>query len=309
MSEYSNIRLLLQELKAKHSAGVLENIESRRLFHGRGGCFYDLEHVCIDWFDPMLLLTLFADKGIEWEDSLIAALQETLPNARGIYIQRRYQARPQISLVVGAEPETGWFAHRGALRFELSTHQQNAGYFLDIEQGRHWLESKAKGASLLNLFSYTCTFSVIAVAAEAKSVVNMDLSSRSLSRGRDNHRINHLDPAGVSYYAHDVMKSWSKVRKHGPYDIVVCDPPSFQKGSFIAKRDYPKVLRRLPEFIRQGGEALVCLNSPEINFFEFKTVVDEQLSGCEFVERLPLHPDFPEKDSDCALKLLVYRKL
>jgi hypothetical protein len=38
----------------------------------------------------------------------------------------------------------------------------------------------------------------------------------------------------------------------GPYDLVIADPPSFQKGSFVATKDWARLLRRLPDLLREG---------------------------------------------------------
>jgi 23S rRNA (cytosine1962-C5)-methyltransferase len=306
--EQGNIETLIAQVTWNSGENIEEQVNSKRLFHGRGQCYPGLEHIAIDWFAPALVVTLFDNKGEEWEQALITALQTVFPSVSAIYVQRRYQPRPSFELVSGTAPDE-WFANRNGLRFALSTTQQNIGYFLDIEQGRCWLEARAQGARVLNLFSYTCTFSVVAAAAGAESVVNMDLSSKSLTRGRDNHRTNNLNSNELHFYAYDILKSWSKVRRHAPYDLVICDPPSFQKGSFIASRDYPKVLRRLSEFIALGGQALLCLNSPEVSCADFKAMIDAFLSGFTFIERLDSHPDFPERDPDCALKLLVYQKV
>ena len=36
-----------------------------------------------------------------------------------------------------------------------------------------------------------------------------------------------------------------KVRKYGPYALIIIDPPSFQKGSFALTKDYQKILKLL----------------------------------------------------------------
>jgi len=307
VSSCSHIQFLIQYLKEKRQS--FENMpeDSCRLFHGRGRIFEGLEHLSIDWFAPMVLVTVFEDKGEIWESELIEALASLITAASGIYVQRRYEARPILVLEKGDAPEP-WLAKRGDINIVLSTTQQNIGYFLDIEPARQWLEARCDNARVLNLFSYTCTFSVVAAANGAQGIVNFDLSSKSLNRGRDNHRENGLTSNELHFFAHDIMKSWGKIRKYGAYDLVICDPPSFQKGSFVAARDYPKVMRRLPESVVSGGEILLCLNAPEMPYSEFKSMADEHICDCDFVERLPSNPDFPERDAESALKLLVYKK-
>lgn len=61
--------------------------------------------------------------------------------------------------------------------------------------------ASAAGLRVLNLFAYTCGFSVAAIAGGAARVVNLDMSRPALSRGRDNHRLNGHDLAQVSFWA------------------------------------------------------------------------------------------------------------
>jgi len=210
-------------------------------------------------------------------------------------------------VILGALPEQV-FARRGNLLFNLHLNsQQNAGYFLDMETGRQWIEKHAVNKRILNLFAYTCAFSVVAVAAGAEKVVNVDMSSPALNLGRSNHQLNGMSKEKTEFVAENILKSWSRVRKPGPYDLVVIDPPSYQKGSFIAEKDYGKVIRRLPELMPKGGLVLACLNAPELSDDFLKKQFEEHLPQAEFLERLEAHADFPDINPEQQLKLLVYK--
>src|SRR3546814_21000772 len=102
---------------------------------------------------------------------------------------------------------------------------------------RRWVQEQAQGKRVLNLFAYTCGFSVAAIAGGAEHVVNLDMASAALTRGRENHRLNGHDLSRVSFLGHELFKSWGKVRKLGPYDLIIIDPPSFQQGSFALTRE------------------------------------------------------------------------
>ncbi|WP_370981456.1 class I SAM-dependent methyltransferase [Agaribacterium sp. ZY112] len=304
MPDLSPIVECIESWQAAVADGRRRSLDSCRLFHGRGQCYPGLEQVLLDYYEPALVLTLFSP--LQVEDELLVLLQGLFPEAP-IYLQCRYEAQPRYVCVYG-QALSELYARRGSQRFLLNLDQQNIGFFLDAEYARQWLESRAKDKSVLNLFSYTCSFSIVASAAGASSALNMDLSSRSLSLGRHNYRLNGIAEQQVRFYANDIMKSWSRLKRFGPYDLVVCDPPSFQKGSFVATKDYKKLLRRMDSLTTSSAELLLCLNSPEIRFTEFKALCDSELECFDFVERLGLHPDFPDADSERALKLLVYKK-
>jgi 23S rRNA (cytosine1962-C5)-methyltransferase len=222
-------------------------------------------------------------------------------------VQRRYLQGAPSEILWGQLPDS-LFARRGKSLFHLHlVQQQNSGFFLDIEAGRAWLEQYAAGKRVLNLFAYTCAFSVVAITAGAEKVVNVDMSSAALNVGRSNHQLNNLPKNKSEYVAENILKSWSRVKKPGPYDLVIIDPPSYQKGSFIADKDYAKVIRRLPELMPDGGLVLACLNAPELSEGFLKAQFLEQCPQAEFIRRLAGHENFPDIDPDQQLKLLIYK--
>ena len=91
---------------------------------------------------------------------------------------------------------------------------------------------------MLNLFAYTCAFSIAALAGGARQVVNNDMSRPSLDWGRENHQRNGQDLRSVSMLPHNLFKSWWKIRSLGPYGLIIIDPPTYQRGSFDAEKDY-----------------------------------------------------------------------
>ena len=294
--------------------------DSQRLFHGRGGCYPGLEQVTLDWFAPVLLLTLFRSHDDSWEAALIGAVQAwqaslvtesqlAADKVQALLVQRRYLPGAPSQVVSGVLPDAV-YAQRGSLRFQLALGQhQNTGFFLDMEPGRQWLERYAAGRKLLNLFAYTCAFSVIGQAAGASEVVNVDMSRAALSQGRDNHRLNEMATDPIYFLGENILKSWGRIRRRGPFGVAVIDPPSFQRGSFVAEKDYAKVLRRIPQFMEAGGDLLLCLNAPELDESFLQAHMQAECPDCQLIERLPEHPDFPDSSRDRGLKLLHYRYL
>jgi 23S rRNA (cytosine1962-C5)-methyltransferase len=133
------------------------------------------------------------------------------------------------------------------------------------------------------------------------------MASGALSQGRDNHRLNNLPKERSQFLCENILKSWSRIRKRGPYDLVILDPPSFQRGSFVASKDYARLVRRLPEMMPQGGQVLACLNAPELGEDFVRALFAELLPDSEFLERLPAHEDFPDVDPARQLKLMVFK--
>ena len=92
------------------------------------------------------------------------------------------------------------------LKYQLDIgRNQNFGLFLDMRLGREWVQQHAKHKNVLNLFAYTCGFSVAAIDGGADQVVNVDMARASLSKGRDNHRLNEHNLNQVKFLAYDIL--------------------------------------------------------------------------------------------------------
>ena len=352
-SESSSPLLVLQLaplLKAIDECSITASTETFRIFHGRGGCYGpDCEHLTLDWFPPVFVLTDFeesthataaAANDDDVDDNLFVSLVgnalsqrwdravrqhnekctdedttiigSTTKSLTWVYQKRRHN-NVTTRVMEGVLPDPHVVTEHGNKYFvqtadanDNSNKRQHRGLFLDMANGRRWLQDHAQGKVILNLFSYTCAFSVAGLRGGAKQVVNIDKVQGVMKIGQRNHEINGLTRA--RFLNHDIFKSWGKLRKLGPYDIIVADPPSYQKGSFIAKKDYGKLIRRLPDLLTAQGQVLLCLNAPELDTTFLKDLVAQEAPQLDFVERLENPATFPSKDSERALKVLLYQK-
>lgn len=282
-----------------------------RLFHGRGGLFTGDEHLCLDWYKPVLLLTSFKMLADEQRDELVSAIvvfwQSTYPNLPlNLVYQYRHGGQTLSELLLGEVPEQHVVTENGARFIVHLLRGQNHGLFLDMANGRAWVKQHAKHKKVLNLFAYTCGFSVAALQGGADEVVNMDMSKGALSIGKQNHLLNDL-PVGARYLGHDIFKSWGKLTKLGPYDLIVADPPSNQRGSFVATKDYERLLKRLPDLLAPAGEVLLCLNAPELGCDFLMQQVSNTAPQLSYVERIDNPNVFADIDEQKSLKVLRYR--
>lgn len=296
------------KLQASHKSETLS--DSRRLFHGRGHCYPGFDRVCVDSYFPAMLVTLFEEH--EDESGLVAQLWALVEpyGYRGLAVQRRYLRGAPIEWQGGTpveQPE----ARRGDLRFPLTFERQNVGFFLDIEPGRQWLEQQVRekagqveNLKLLNLFAFTCAFSLVARAAGELEVLNIDLNKGVLKRGQANHQYNQLAMKGVRFLARDALRDFKRYDRSGPFQLAVVDPPTRQKGAFDVETNYAKLLEKLPACLADEADLLFVLNSPAHSEADFREMIADANPGYSVVERLPQNPDFPDKDLDAALKML-----
>ena len=300
--------------------------DAQRIFHGRGGLHPGCEHWSLDAFPPVFVLTSFQPASDEDLAAVGAALAARWAQiAPGQPLNWVYQCRhtshtgghAETRLMAGSVPEPHVVTEHGA-RFRVHVLKgQNHGLFLDMAEGRRWVRAYAaqylaskseqdRGLKVLNLFAYTCAFSVVALQAGARLVVNVDMGQGAMATGQQNHQINGTT-TGASFLVHDIFKTWGKINRAGPYGLVIVDPPSYQKGSFIATKDYARLMRRLPELLAPGGHVLLCLNAPELGVDFLQGQMQALAPELTLVERVANPAAFADVSPDRALKVLVYR--
>ena len=293
---------------------ILENLkdkspEMKRVFHGRGNFYDDYNYLVIDSLNDILLATLFQEIPQDIEKQIINVLEEVYEEKqfKSLVLQRRYKKDNLNEVLKGIVPKDS-IAIENALKYKINFSNQNIGIFPDMKVGREYIQSICKDKNILNLFSYTCAFSVAAISAKASKVVNVDMAKGALTTGRENHHINNLDTKKVKFMPYDILKSWSRIKKEGPYDIIIIDPPTLQKGSFEATKDYEKIIKRLDQLANEKCVVLSCLNAPEIPSAFIKDIFKEFASDFVFEKRLENPETFVVIDDEKALKNLIFKK-
>ena len=293
---------------------ILENLkdkspEMKRVFHGRGNFYDDYNYLVIDSLNDILLATLFQEIPQDIEKQIINVLEEVYEEKhfKSLVLQRRYKKDNLNEVLKGIVPKDS-IAIENALKYKINFSNQNIGIFADMKAGREYIQSICKDKNILNLFSYTCAFSVAAISSGASKVVNVDMVKGALTTGRENHHLNNLDTKKVKFMPYDILKSWSRIKKEGPYDIIIIDPPTLQKGSFEATKDYEKIIKRLDQLANEKCVVLACLNAPEIPSAFIKDIFKEFASDFVFEKRLENPETFVVIDDEKALKNLIFKK-
>lgn len=293
------------------SLQIEDNNLCEKVFNGPAALIPGLEQLLIDRFAGHLFVLSYREMNDIELSHLIALLKELYPFC-SIRVQfRQSGASHELYLSKDAEPTLVVEEHD--LKYIVHTGRgQNTGFFADMINGRQAVIDyimHSHEVKVLNLFAYTCSFAVASLKAGAASVDNWDMNKNSLSIGRENIRLNKLDERKSSYFGYDIFKSFSKIKRRGPYGLIIMDPPPMQGKSFSYKKDYPRLIGRIPQILADGGAVLFCLNAPDCSPIEFRKMIDDNLSGqFEVFKEISCPPSYLGRFRDRGLKTFLAEK-
>lgn len=157
----------------------------------------------------------------------------------------------------------------------------DTGLFLDHRETRHYIASKAQGKRLLNLFAYTCSFSVQAAMAGAIFTKSVDMSNTYTEWGRENFLLNGLSLKNNPIVRADCLKFLDEEKDR--YDLIVIDPPTISRSKkmdqmFDVQIDYVSLLQRSLPLLASDGVIYFSTNSRKFLFDE------TQFPQCEILD-------------------------
>ena len=137
------------------------------------------------------------------------------------------------------------------------------GLFLDQRENRRYVRHITP-KRLLNCFAYTCSFSVSAAYVGA-ATLNIDLSKKSLARGRENFALNCLPTIEHRFIADDVMAVLPRlVRKGEKFEVIILDPPTFSRSPggkrFQVEHHFENLLIDALELTERDSHVLLSTN-------------------------------------------------
>lgn len=150
----------------------------------------------------------------------------------------------------------------------------DTGLFLDHRETRQMVARQAKGKRLLNLFAYTCSFSVHAALAGARSTTSIDLSNTYTQWGRENFILNDLSLQKNDVIRADCLRFLDdEVYSTTKYDLIVIDPPTISRSKkmdqmFDIQLDYIPILSQALRLLADDGTLYFSTNSRKFKFDE-----------------------------------------
>lgn len=240
--------LLVHRLKIAHS--LRERLYSGpyyRLVHGEADL---LPGLVVDRFDDLLVVQLTTAGMEAMKEDTLTALEKVL-KPKVIVLRndtpvRKLEGLPLYTEVpLGALPEQVQLEEND-LHYQASLAEgQKTGWYFDQRDNRARLGRYVQGMRVLDLYSYTGGWGVLAAASGAREVLCVDSSPLALEYVEINARLNRVGErlTCVKGDVNQVLRGLREARER--FDVIVLDPPAFIKR----KKDF-----------RQGVQAYRRIN-------------------------------------------------
>jgi len=286
-----------------------------RLFHAEGD---GVPGLVIDRFGDTLTVQI-GTAGMERQiDNIVAAL-DAVVKPKTIVLRNDAPSRsleglePYVKTVKG-EGHRIAVEENGARYIADLAEGQKTGWYYDQRDNRAFIAALARGKTVLDGYSYTGGFGILAAKAGAKEVVCLDSSAPALAIAEESARANDVKIQAVKA---DVFEELDRLKTAGEtFDIVLADPPPFVKSKKDLEpgaKAYRKLARLAADVTAPGGFLMVASCSHNIPPERFAaecaqgllrtgrrvTLIRQAGAGVDH----PVHPLLPES---AYLKALVY---
>ena len=233
--------------------------------------------LAIDYYDGRFCLQYFSPHrdNPEPPEDLVNEVEQCLKNLFGaepatiFWRSRIRRAKHQQYEKLNDESERFPILEYG-VKFKINLLDYlDTGLFLDHRETRRMVASYAQGKRLLNLFAYTCSFSVHAAVAGASYTKSVDMSNTYTEWGRENFVLNGLPAKNNPIIRADCLKFLDEEREK--YDIIVIDPPTISRSKkmdqmFDIQLDYPTLLTKALKLLAPDGRIFFSTNSRKFLF-------------------------------------------
>ena len=231
-----------------------------RLIHGESD---GLPGVVADRYADTIVLQLSSAGADRWRNAIVAALVDATGVAciferSDADVRKLEGLPPRIGVAHGALPDAVTFIEDGLTYRADVVAGQKTGFYLDQRKSRARVRSLAAGREVLNVFCYTGSFTLAALAGGATHVVSVDSSSDALALARENLARNPaLAPDRAEWVEADAFTELRKLRdRAAAFDLIVLDPPKFAPTAAHAERAaraYKDVNLLALKLLRPGG--------------------------------------------------------
>ena len=229
------------------------------------------------------------------------AMVEAIKNVFGVsdeqlFLKVRERMKDKTQYEKVDQRAARYVVYENGLQFWVNlTDYLDTGLFLDHRPLRKKVRGLSEGKTVLNLFSYTGSFSVYAVAGGAKHVTTVDLSNTYLDWAKDNFTLNGFDWKQHTFIKTDA-KAWLAEAASKQFDIIILDPPTISRSKmadtkFDVQLDQTELINNALRLLKPGGILYFSTN-----FRDFELVASSlHASMITDITLKTIPPDFRNK--------------
>lgn len=268
-----------------------------------------LTGLIVDKYEDVLVVQITALGMEKRKATIIAALQKLFsPRAileRSDVASRKFEGMETANGVITGEFSGSLPVNLNGLKFEtdiLGGHK--TGLYLDQQVNYQAVSQFAKGAQVLDCFSFLGGFGLHAARAGAARVHMLDQSAEAVVASLRNAEINGLKErcSAVPVNVFDWLKAQTKTAPHEKlvpkFDLIVLDPPSFTRNRASvpdALRGYKEIHVRALKLLKPGGVLATFCCSHHVNAQLFQdTVLSAAFDTRKVLRRVATYSQSPD---------------
>lgn len=265
---------------------LFEQTDAYRVVNGAAD---GMPGLTLDRFGERFQIQFFGPELLPRKAEVVAAVREAFRPLCLVVKERLSSSGKSLEnapmeMSIGTREQAAGIVREGNAKFNVDLLDTvNPGLFLDMRSVRLEVEERframktaagsAPGLRFLNLFSYTCSFSVHARLGGAEIATNADISGKILDKGRENYALNGLDLRPGEFFKGNAIEyvRWA-LKKGLRFDGIVLDPPSFArfKGfNFNVREHLMPLVEECAGLLNEGGFFMVSSNYSEFKLEHF----------------------------------------
>ena len=206
-------------------------------------------------------------KAADQRDAAIELIKDRLPWLKtGLLKQRKSkEASEKNGTVIFGEKADNKIKEDGVWHAVNLSMNQDASFYLDTAELRHWMRENLTNKSVLNTFAYTGSLGTAALVGGASEVLHLDLNRNFLNMAKRSAELNGFEVKKQMYQTGDF---WSRIHQYKKaekrFDCVVLDPPLFAKtpkGRIDIVNNYTSLINKVRPLISDGGYLITISNA------------------------------------------------
>jgi 23S rRNA (cytosine1962-C5)-methyltransferase len=268
-----------------------------------------LSGLVVDKYEDVLVVQTSSLGMDQRKQMIVAALQSIFaPRAiveRNELSSRKFEGLPDANGILAGKLSEPLTVNLNGLKFEtdlLAGHK--TGLYLDQQVNYQFVASLAKGAQVLDCFSFLGGFGLHAARAAAAQVHFLDQSADAIAAAARNAAANGLAEKCSFETANvfDWLKAQTAVKPHEKviprWDFIILDPPSFTRNRASvpdALRGYKEIHLRALKLLKPGGTlaTFCCSHHVDANLFQ-DTVLSAAFDARKILRRITTYSQSPD---------------